>query len=54
MAVVFMSIVLLMHKSTIKIHHISSLTVSFQIDVLHNLFALYKINLRNDEKIQCT
>ena len=54
MAVVFMLIVLLMHKSTIKIHHISPLNVHFQIDTPHNLFALYTINFSNDENIQCT
>ena len=49
-----MSIVLLMHKSTIKIHQISPLNVGFQIDIPHNLFALYTINLRNEENIECT
>ena len=52
--VVFMSIVLLVLKSTIRIHHISPLNVGFQIDIPHNLFALYKINFRNDENLQCT
>ena len=51
---VFMSIVLLVHKSTIKIHQISPLNVGFEIDTPHNLFALYMINFRNDENIQCT
>ena len=51
---VFMPIVLLMHKSTIKIHQISPLNFGFQIDILHNLFALYMMNFRNDENIQCT
>lgn len=44
-----MSIVLLVHKSTIKIHHISPLNVHFQIDIPHNLFALYMINFRNEK-----
>ena len=51
---VFMLIVLLMNKSTIKIHHISPLNVGFQIDTPHNLFALYTINFRNEENIECT
>ena len=49
-----MLIVLLMYKSTIKIHHISPFNVGFQIDTPHNLFALYTINFRNEENIECT